>query len=183
MNCPQSGHEFTPFKVGSITVDRCRECGGTWYAKDELRLLKDRERDEDYRWIDVDLWKETDRFVSGEQNHYVCPVDGKQMLTIHYGESPVHIDVCTACHGIYLQQGAYQEILGYLEKQVDTATVGDYVNDLKDEFVEIFNGPEGARSELGDFAKVLHLLQLRFVVQHKNIAAALRSAARAFPGT
>jgi Zn-finger nucleic acid-binding protein len=183
MKCPQSGHDLAPFKVGSITVERCRECGGTWYAKDELRLIKDRERDEDYRWIDVDLWDDPERFVSGEQNHYTCPVDGKPMLTVHYGESAVHIDVCSQCHGMFLQKGAYQAIVSFFEKQVDTQTVGDYVKDLKDEFVEIFSGPEGVRSELADFTKVLHLLEVRFIVQHKNIAAALRSAAGGFPGT
>lgn len=182
MQCPQSGHEMTPFKVGSITVERCRQCGGTWYSKDELRLLKDRERDQDYRWIDVDLWKEPEHFVSGDQNGYICAVDGEPMLTVHYGESPVHIDVCTQCHGIYLQKGAYQEILAFLDEKVDSETVGDYVQDLKDEFVEIFTGPEGVASELADFAKVLHLLELRFVVQHKNLAEALRSAARGIPG-
>ena len=183
MKCPECSHDLASFKVGSITVDRCRQCGGTWYAKDELRLIKDRERGEDYRWIDVDLWKDPDRFVSGEQNHYVCPADGKPMLTVHYGESPVHIDVCTQCHGIFLPKGAYQAILAYLEKQVDTETVRGYVRDLKEEFVEIFNGPEGVASELADFAKVLHLLEVRFVVRHSNLAEALRSAARGFPGT
>jgi Zn-finger nucleic acid-binding protein len=182
MKCPQCSGQTKPFKVGSIVVDRCHECGGTWYGKDELRLLKDRERDEDYRWIDVDLWKDPDRFITGEQHHYECPVDGKRMLTVHYGDSPVRADICEHCHGIFLQKGAYQEILAFLEKKVDTETVRDYAADLKDEFVEIFTGPEGVASELSDFAKVLHLLQLRFVVQHTNLAEALRSAARGFPG-
>jgi Zn-finger nucleic acid-binding protein len=182
MKCPQCSAQTRPVNVKSIKLDRCPECGGTWFEKGELRLLKDRERHEDYRWIDVDLWKDAEQFVSGEQRGRACPVDAKPLLTVHYGDSPVHVDICEHCHGIYLEKGAYRAILEHLEQQVNTGDVGDYLGDLKDEFVEIFTGGEGPLAEARDFAKVLHLLELRFVVQHLNLAAALRAAARGIPG-
>jgi len=182
MKCPQCHGQTKTIEVKSISVQRCTKCGGTWYGKDELRLLKDKERHEDYRWIDVDLWQHPERFKAGEQHRYECPADGKPLLTVHYGDSGVRADICSHCHGIFLKRGAYRKILDELEEQVDTETAGEYVGDLKDEFVEIFTGPEGFFSEVADFAKVLHLLELRFVVQHKNLSEALRSASRGMPG-
>ena len=57
-----------------------------------------------------------------------------------------------------------------------------YLQDLRKEFAGALSHPARAASDLADMAKILHLLELRFVVQHANIAGALRSASRGVPG-
>lgn len=182
MKCPRCAGETTPFSIRSVNVDRCQECGGAWYDASELRLLKDKARHEDYRWIDFDLWREREQFRSDEQEGIACPKDGSQLLTIRYGDSPVRIDICSECQGIWLDKGEFSRILEYLEDEVSSRSVGDYLDDLREEFLDIFSGREGPLAELQDFAKVLYLLQLRFIVQHPRIAGLLRGAARGSPG-
>jgi Zn-finger nucleic acid-binding protein len=165
-------------RVKSVQIDRCPGCQGTWYDTDELRLIKDREQGGDYRWIDVDLWKERRRFVTGEQEGLACPKDRHGMTTLRYGDSKVRVEVCGQCHGIWLDHGEYERIVAHLEEKVNDETLAGYLADLRDEFVEIFTGPEGARSELADLAKVLHLLELRFVVELGGVAALLQRISR-----
>lgn len=171
-----------PVSVKSITVQRCSSCHGAWYPKDQLRLLKDKENHQDYRWIDFDLWRDRDKFLAGEQRNRSCPEDGETLQTVRYGDSDLLVDICTKCAGIFLEQGEYRAILDYLEHKVDSETVGDYLHDVREEFVDLFTGHEGFFSELADLGKVLSLLQMRFAIQHQRIANTLRDVSRGIPG-
>jgi len=182
MKCPTCGVSLRRRKMRSIKIDRCPTCDGSWYDADELRVLKDKEKRGDYRWLDFDLWRDREKFRAGRQRHLVCPKDGRPMTTVRYGTSSIRMDMCPECHGIWLDHGEYKKIVGYLEKRVNAETLKEYFRDLREEFQEIFTGPEGPLSELGDFLKVLYLLELRFRVEHPRIAAALQQIARGIPG-
>ena len=84
------------------------------------------------------------------------------------------MDICDACRGIWLDQQEYEAIIAYLEKMVVTESVGDYLQDVRDELVELFTGREDPLSELRGLGKVLYLLQLRFGIEHPALAALLR---------
>ena len=91
MNCPNCHQTLEGVGVGGIRIDRCPNCQGTWFDKDELRVLKDREDGGDYQWLNVDLWKDIDKFRSRRQQRYSCPKDGHPMTTVHYGQSDIAI--------------------------------------------------------------------------------------------
>jgi len=182
MTCPRCGGRTRARTIKSLKIDSCPSCGGSWYGAAELRLLKDREKAGDYRWVDVDLWRERERFRAGRQEHLTCPKDKREMTTVRYGASRVRVDICNRCRGIWLDQSEYEKILKHLEKRVNSETLQEYLDDVREEFIEIFSGAESFRSEIGDFLKVLHLLELRFKVEHPNIVAALERAARGVPG-
>jgi hypothetical protein len=59
-----------------------------------------------------------------------------------------------------------------LEKTVDSSSVGDYVKDIRDEFVELLEAREAPWSVMKDLGKILYLLQLRFVLNHPDLARA-----------
>lgn len=182
MKCPNCGATLEAAAELPVRVERCPNCGGLWCAADELRVLKDREDGGDYRWIDVDLWKDADKLRAGEQSGFRCPRDGATMTSIRYGDSDVTVDICQHCKGVWLARDAYDRIMAYLEHRVDSETVGNYVDDLKEEFVDVFTGGEGPLSELKDLGKVLHLLELRFRVEHKNLGDILERISRSIPG-
>ncbi len=175
MNCPKGHGSLAAVKIESIPVSRCSKCGGTWYNVEELRVLKDKEADGDYCWIDFDLWKDRDKFRAARQQHRSCPRRGHPMTTVHYGDSAITIDICSECKGVWLDKTEYDEIVAYLDKMVNTQTVGDYLRDLRDEFVEIFTGPEGPISEFKDADRVFYLLQLRFAAGHPGVVAAAQA--------
>lgn len=182
MKCPSCGATTSPTELKSIRVDRCPSCGGVWCDRDQLRLLKDREAHGDYRWIDVDLWKDASKLRSGRQRGLRCPGDEQAMTTVHYGESDVSVDICGACQGVWLDGTDYERIVAYLNERVNAETVTDYLDDVREEFVEVFTGPEGPLSELKDLVKVLYLLQLRFAIEHLNLSSILARIGRGIPG-
>lgn len=174
MQCPMRHGPMEERRVGPVKIDVCPVCGGSWYDVAELRVLKDRESSGDYRWIDVDLWRHPEQFRAPRQRGLTCPRDGNTMITMEYGETDVTIDACSKCRGIWLDKGDYEKIIAELDERVNTESLGEYLNDLREEFLEVFAGPEGARSELKDLDRVLYLMQLRFAAEHPGIAAILR---------
>jgi Zn-finger nucleic acid-binding protein len=94
------------------------------------------------------------------------------MTTVHYGDSSIAADICSKCRGIWLDKGEYDEIVRYLEKVVDSSSVGDYVNDMRDEFVRLLEAREAPWHVMRDLSKILYLLELRFVVNHPKLTAA-----------
>ena len=173
MECPKDHNALASLAIGSVCIDRCPSCGGTWYDFNELRVLKDKEARGDYCWIDFDLWKDIDKFRATSQEAYACPKDGTPMTTVHYGDSPILVDICSQCRGTWLENEGYEKIIAYLDKTVNTQSVRDYLSDIRQEFLEVFARPEGRLPEIQDFGKVLYLLQLRFVIQHPRLAIIL----------
>jgi len=182
MPCPRCAAELKATTTRGVRYRRCPSCHGSWLPGDRLNVLKDKARGGDYRWIDIDLWKDRDKFRAGKQEKLVCPKDKQSMTTVRYGDSNVHVDLCEKCAGVWLDAKEFTKIAKYLERIVDSETAAGYVGELRDEFVDIFTNPKHAASEAGAFFKVLHLLELRFGVEHKNIAETLRSAGRGIPG-
>jgi uncharacterized protein len=182
MKCPRCHVRLRPRKLGSVTVHRCPECGGAWYDAGKFRLLKRRASHGDYRWIHIDLWKDEAKFRAGKQERLVCPNDKQTMVTVRYGDSGIRVDICEKCHGIWLDAKEYAKILRYLEHKVDSETVEGYLHDLRKEFADALTHPTRAPEDIGDMTKILHLLELRFIVQHPKIANLLRATARGVPG-
>ena len=173
MECPKCHKPLESVAVGHVQVERCTECAGTWYDKGQLRVLKDKESHGDYSWIDFDLWKDIGKFRARRQQRYSCPRDGLPMTTVHYGDTSIALDICSECRGIWLDKGEYDEIVRYLEKVVDSSSVGDYVNDMREEFVQLLEAREAPWTVMKDVAKILYLLELRFVVDHPGLAGAV----------
>jgi Zn-finger nucleic acid-binding protein len=178
MNCPKGHGELKAVNVGSIRIEQCPRCGGAWYDSGELRILKDKEASGDYCWIDFDLWKDADKFRAARQQRYDCPSDSTKMTTVHYGESPVTVDICSQCRGIWLDKHEYDEIVRYLDEMVDTHSIRDYLRDIREEFLEVLTGREDPVSELKNLSRVLYLMELRFVVEHPTLRAVLNALPR-----
>jgi Zn-finger nucleic acid-binding protein len=178
MECPRDHEQLEPLTLRSIRIDRCPGCHGMWFAAGEFRLLKDKQSHGDYCWINFDLWRDMDRFRAATPARYACPGDGSALTTVRYGGSSVRVDVCSRCRGLWLDHGEFQAIVAWLRTKVDSETVGAYLKDIREEFIELFTGQEGLRTGLRDLASVLYLLELRFAVQHPHLAAAADSLPR-----
>ena len=168
MLCPVCKKPLDKAILYGVEVNYCPICLGLWFEKDELRWAKDT-KDRNLRWLDIDLWKEEDKFKISRGSK-LCPACRLPLYEVNYGDSDVKIDVCNVCHGIWLDRGEFRKIINYLEEKAYLEVLNNYARNLAEEFWEIFTGPETFREEVLDFVTILKLLNYKFVTQHPLIS-------------
>ncbi len=186
MKCPKCKKELSEkIKIGDVKIDRCPKCGGLWFEKDELRLAKDKEAPE-ARWIDVeikdksinwfqfDFWKDKIKFKVKKGMKY-CPIDEIPLYQVNYGDTPVEIDVCGVCFGIWLDKGEFKKIIDYMKNKVDYEMLHNYAKNLVLETKEIFVGPESVKSEVTDLLALIKLLKYKLAVQYPMLVRLISS--------
>jgi len=168
MFCPRCKKDLEKTIFYGVEVDYCLQCFGIFFEEDELRLAKDK-KDEELRWLDIDLWKEKTKFKI-YPGIRLCPSCRLPLYEIYYGDSGIIVDLCNLCQGIWLERGEFKKIIDYLKKKANYEILNNYLKNLIQEFWEIFTGPETFREEILDFLTILKLLNYKFTVQHPTLA-------------
>ncbi len=171
MLCPRCQQVLRMRQIDGVEVDRCLECGGTWFDRDELRQARDA-AEPDLNWMDFELWQDPDAF-SCEVGALVCPKCLVPMAAIRYGDTGVEIDYCLRCEGVWLDNGEFARIIEALEAELLSKSLPDIVRASLQEAREIIGGPEGVVSEWRDFLTVIRLLQYRVLEQNPRLHDAL----------
>jgi len=167
MRCPKCDENLEEIKINGVKVDRCGNCGGLWFDRDELRIVRDH-RDENLSWLEFDLWKDKNKLaVSGKSID--CPRDGKPLFKIKYGKTNVLVDVCLDCRGVWLDKDELDKIISALKAKISSETIPEYLNDLSGEVRELVVRPNQAEVELKHIMILMKLLEYRFVAQHPKI--------------
>jgi len=167
MICPIDKTNLEKAVFSGIEVDYCPECLGLWLEEEELRWAKDY-KDRNLRWLDVDLWKDNAKFQISSSKK-LCPKDRLPLYQAEYGDSGIEVDLCNICKGVWLDRGEFQKIIQYLKKTANEEILNDYLKNLREEFWEIFTGPETFKEEINDFLVILKFLNYKLLVQYPNI--------------
>lgn len=185
-NCPKCKKELSEkIRIGDVKIDRCSECGGLWFEKDELRLAKDKKapearwldvevRDESVNWFHFEFWKDKVKFQVKKDIKY-CPTDKAPLYQVNYAEAPVEIDVCSICGGVWLDKDEFKKIIDYLKNKADYELLYNYAKNLVRETKEIFAGPESVKSEAIDLLVLVKLLKYKLMVQHPELVKLISS--------
>ncbi len=138
MKCANN-HELTQeIKIGEVKINRCPECEGLWFNRDELRRAKN-SQDEYAKWFDIDLWHNEESF-NLQQSPRLCPVCDIPFYNVQYGDSGVRIDVCKKCLGIWLDKNEYKNIISFVQKRSAYNLLNNYTKSLIEAGKEIFIG-------------------------------------------
>ena len=180
MNCPDCGSELRETNYCGIRIDECPRCLGRWLDRDELRRAKDR-TDQDLRWLDFDLFGGDVGTRPAHRKVKLCPRCSDSMAVIAYETSGVFVDVCSNCHGAWLDHGEFEKIIRHLEHEAVSETAGQFGRDVEHQLAQVVTGPEGPISELRDFFAVLRLLEMRLAVEHPTLATRAQQVAIASP--
>lgn len=173
MLCPICKKYLDRAVLSGVEINFCPKCLGLWFEEEELRWAKD-VKDRNLRWLDIDLWKDEEKFkISPGQK--LCPWCRLPLYETEYGDSGIKVDVCNICKGIWLDRSEFKKIIQYLKKKADKEILNNYLKNLREEFWEIFAGPEALKEEIDDFLTILKLLNYKFAVQHPNIARIIAS--------
>lgn len=179
MNCPNCDHSMVTKDLNSITVQVCPACNGMWLDMGELTRLKNQTLP-DANWLDENVWEEIS-LLQYEWGERECPICGKAMAIVKYGETDVKVDACVRHHGIFLDKGEFEAILESLNQTISSMDVPDYVQAALHEAGEVISGPESSHAEWKDFSTVMRLLADRVMVEHPKFAEALAAFAATNP--
>ncbi len=168
MICSVCKKELKSAILNNVEINYCPQCLGLWFEENELRWAKD-EKDEDLRWLDVDLWENEKKFKISKDNK-ICPVCRMPLYEVNYGSSNIKVDVCNLCHGIWLDRGEFKKIIDYLHQKADKEIIENYYKNLFKQLGEVFIGPEPVKDEILDFLVVFKFLKYRFLVRHPVIS-------------
>jgi len=174
--CPHHQIPLEQATALGVQVDYCPLDYGLWFDESELLQAKD-EQDKDLRWLDLDLWKDPVKFKLSRQ-HRLCPVDRMPMYEVEYGDSGIKVDLCSLCHGVWLDRGEFKNIVMYLRDQADSKVLYHYARNLFEEGWEVFSGPEMLREEILDFLAILKLFMYKFAVQYARLSQVMVSLPR-----
>jgi Zn-finger nucleic acid-binding protein len=191
MICPSCQENFKQAVFYQVEVDYCPFCLGVFFEEEELRLAKD-EKDKDLNWLDIDLWKDKEKFKVSQERK-LCPACQVPLYEVNYGDSEIHpvksakggvakpqfngvkVDICNVCHGVWLDRLEFKKIIEYLKEKGNYQLLNDYFKTLTEEFKEIFVGPESLKEEIFDFLVVLKLFRYKFATQHPLITQIISS--------
>jgi Zn-finger nucleic acid-binding protein len=180
MNCPECEVSLQQTDCHGVKVEECPKCLGRWFDRDELRQAKDR-TDEDLRWLDFDPFARDAEDLPTADKGCLCPRCSVKMGVIAYEKSGVRIEKCWLCQGVWLNHGEFEKIVKHLEKEVNGETAAQYGAEAAKQFAEVFTGPEGPISEARDLFAVLHLLRMRFSVEHPSLSSTIDTIYAANP--
>lgn len=162
--------------LSGVEADYCPKCLGLWFEEEELRLAKDY-KDKDLAWLDIDLWQDEKKFIIS-QSQKICPHDRLPLYETSYPDSNIKVDLCNICKGVWLDRGEFKKIIQYLKDKASKEVLDNYLKNLREEFGEIFQGPEDLKEEINDFVAVLKLFVYKFNTQHPAIAKIISNLPR-----
>jgi Zn-finger nucleic acid-binding protein len=113
MKCPHDGTTLATVEILGLELDKCHKCDGIWCDRGELERL----RDAKVEGIEEVLERKygDPEYEEGSVDDYMrCPrCEGGRLLRHHYTYvNPVAIDRCERCHGIWLDDGELNTIIG-----------------------------------------------------------------------
>ena len=173
--CPRCKETLLLFKYAGIKYEGCPECRGIFLDHDELRLLKDKSENDSWgnlRWMDDEIEEIKESVLIPSPLN--CPkCNSNKMISTIFGDSKIIIDYCTDCKGIWLDYKEYYDIIQYLKDKLDNFTSIEMKKKVRQEFLEIKNGPESIISEILDYKAAKKALIMITIYEHPDIAKRL----------
>jgi Zn-finger nucleic acid-binding protein len=115
LKCPRCREEMQALRLGSTVARECAQCGGLWLDPDSLQRLANA-REEGAGVVSALAARIPLNAAPPDVVRYIpCPRCDKLMNRSNFARSSgVILDVCKA-HGVWLDRGELQRVLGFVE--------------------------------------------------------------------
>lgn len=179
--CPTCEANLNLYAAYGIEIEGCPRCKGLFLDSAELGKLKD--KSEGGRWQALS-WMDDEVEAVGKVNAILsrraCPTcEGEKLVTAIFGDSSIMIDWCPKCHGTWMDRGEFQEIVKSLEDKLNRLSSTEMKDRVKKEIKEIWNGPEGAISEILDVKAAISALIGITIFEHPRLSRFLSNVSTA----
>ena len=118
MKCPRDGTELQRVEILGLELDKCHKCDGIWFDHGELKRLRDANVPGVEEVIER-KYGDPDYEEGAVEAHMRCPRcggDTRLMRHQYTYVNPVVVDRCMKCHGLWLDDGELDAIIGEKKK-------------------------------------------------------------------
>jgi uncharacterized protein len=177
--CPACGQNLNAYRISSMPFEACPHCLGIWLFKDELRHLKNRVHSGSLRWLNDEIEAIEKADVAATERPCVkCRT--VKLVSVRFGKSSILIDWCPQCHGTWLDRGAFESILQYLEAERQDMPLKEIEKRVLEDVKRIWTGgPESRLEEALDAGKAISALINTTIFEHPRLFTLLNSLPRA----
>ena len=115
LSCPDCGNTLTVERYSGVEIEDCGKCGGIWLDAGELKRLLDDPAA--LRAAESENVPSVTREESANPDRR-CPKCNAVLESFHYAyHTPVVLDSCISCSGIWVQDGELANIEEYLRRE------------------------------------------------------------------
>ena len=131
MKCPRDGTALAKVNLLNLELDKCHKCDGVWFDNGELERLRDA-KIENAEEILEQKYGDPEFEEGTVENYMRCPrcVDARLLRQGYTYVNPVYIDRCEKCHGIWIDDGELNAIVGEkkgLDEATDVGKLGSFL--------------------------------------------------------
>ncbi len=164
--CPACGADLARYAIYGMEFEGCPKCHGMWLVKDELRKLKNKINDGQLHWLNAEIDNlEKTSVISSARS---CPkCSSSKLVSVIFGHSSVVIDWCPGCHGMWLDRGEFDSIIGYLHDEAMHAPKEEIAREIgKDLKAALTGGPESRGAEVDDAVAAVTAFANAVIFEH-----------------
>lgn len=180
MNCPNCAEELVSREYNDIEINECRNCGGKWFERGQLKSAKDNEN-ENMSWLDFDPFGKDAEELCILSEGKPCPKCSKNMASLKYSKSSVIIDKCKDCEGVWLDSGEFPKIIQYIDNVLNTESAKDYSIETFNQLVKVLTSSNNVGSEIKDLMALVKLLEMRIAAEHPKLANTIQTIYKNIP--
>lgn len=123
---------MVPCVFFGVEVDTCETCGGIFFDEGEVSQIRTRGGDSAFEELDELVQPSPEYMPLEEHLHRRCPACAATMRRYRYMyTSPVMLDSCESCGGIWIDNGELKRMKAYLD--VEKAGIKRGFNPERDE--------------------------------------------------
>ena len=125
MKCPRDGTRLARVDVMGLELDKCHKCDGIWFDRGEMERLRDSQVT-DLEEVLEKKYGDPDYEKGSVEGYMLCPRCGDARLRRqgYTYVNPVQIDRCGRCHGVWIDDGELNAIIGEKKGLEDAKSVG-----------------------------------------------------------
>lgn len=179
MKCPRCALDLRERTFESVQAHECSQCGGLWMDDAAFHAATE-SVEPDASWLDFDAWKDTGRFEASPSPRS-CPACEGALAKLRYRDSQHTLEYCSDCHGLWLDPGDFESIVGALREELAGMSAGEFLEASLHEVGQMLASPGSALSEWKDLTNLLRLLKARVLADHPTLRGLVLGLQRGNP--
>ncbi|MDR3689481.1 MAG: zf-TFIIB domain-containing protein [Fimbriimonas sp.] len=144
--CPDCRTDLSQKDFFGVTLDTCCHCAGIFFDEGEVSRIREQGGNSALDALEDRVQPDPGHVDSREVDR-LCPGCHTRMRRYRYlYSSPIHLDTCDSCGGVWVQDGELKQMREYLDSAKEDSPAAPPASGMGDLSLKVLSGPERARA-------------------------------------